>query len=67
MQLIWIVLVGGLILFTYSSCSKEIHETDEYQYGYDDGYIDGYDDACRKFERNLPGAVYENNKPKYCR
>ena len=43
MQLLWILLLGGMIFFTYSKCSTEVYETEEYQMGYDEGYNAGYD------------------------
>jgi hypothetical protein len=67
MQLVGLILFGGLIFFTYSKCSKEVYETEEYQLGYDDGYNAGYDFVCKKFEQELRSAAYENSKPKYCR
>ena len=67
MQFVWVILLCGLILFTYSKCSKEVYETEEYQTGYDEGYNEGYDYVCRKFEQNIPSSMYENNKPRYCR
>lgn len=67
MHLVWLFLFGGLIFFTYSKCSTEVYETEEYQMGYDEGYNAGYDFVCRKFEQRLSSGVYENSKPKYCR
>ena len=43
MQLVWILVLGGLIFFTYSQCSTEVYETEEYQMGFDEGYNAGYD------------------------
>jgi hypothetical protein len=67
MQFIWLIILGGLIFFTYSKCSKEVYETEEYEVGYDEGYNAGYDFVCRKFEQSLPNSLYESNKPRYCR